>query len=177
MEGGWLGRTSFPRARVIPVAIVVVLIAISATLPYFTLHYFDFASKPVTRTERVFGADRLIGGLDPTYLPGYQRSRLADLSLALNVLGAAPLMQWASSLAAVLTVAGQFFDEINRFLWWPLHLTGYLLIIGPIMLFAGLSMLRAQGVPIILGPSWVAAAAAGVCILVITFRSWHRIDR
>jgi hypothetical protein len=31
---------------------------------------------------------------------------------------------------------GLFFDEINKFFWWPLHLSGYLLVLVPIPLAA-----------------------------------------
>jgi hypothetical protein len=50
----------------------------------------------------------------------------------------APGLQEIGTLVAAATCWGLFFDEINKFFWWPLHLSGYLLVVVPIPLFIGL---------------------------------------
>jgi hypothetical protein len=44
------------------------------------------------------------------------------------VLDAVLGVQQLGSLLAAATCWGLFFDEINKFLWWPLHLSGDLLV-------------------------------------------------
>ena len=85
-------------------------------------------------------------------------------------------MQQIGSIIAVASVVGQFFDEINKFLWWPLHLAGYLLVLTTVPLFIGVHLLQVQHIPVQLGPAWVPALLAGLIALVMTFRSWKRID-
>ena len=67
-----------------------------------------------------------------------------QINLAFNVIGLAPTQQ-IGTLVAAATCWGLFFDEINKFFWWPLHLSGYLLIAVPLPLFIGLNLLRAAG--------------------------------
>lgn len=98
------------------------------------------------------------------------------MNTAFNVIGAAPGLQQLGSLLAAATCWGLFFDEINKLLWWPLHLSGYLLVAVPLPLFVGLDQVRANRVTIDLGPGWLPAVLAGVLILVWTFRARGRID-
>ena len=171
----WRGLT-FTRERVIGVAAIVVLIILGVVLPYVTITYINDASESVIGHKRLTGAGNLIGGIDPTYLPGYQVSVRRALTLGLNIVSFGIGLQQIGSVVAVATVVGQFFDEINKFLWWPLHLSGYALVLTPVPLFIGVHLLQVQNVSIHLGPAWVPAVLAGAIALVMTFRSWKRID-
>jgi hypothetical protein len=88
----------------------------------------------------------------------------------------APGLQEIGTLVAAATCWGLFFDEINKFFWWPLHLSGYLLVVVPIPLFIGLHLLRAKRVVVSAGPAWVPAVLAGLLILIVTFRARSHID-
>ena len=171
----WRGLT-FTRERVVGVAAIVVLIVLGVVLPYMTITYINDASESVVGRERLAGAGDLIGGIDPTYLPGYLITLRHAFTLGLNVVSIGIGMQQIGSIITVASVVGQFFDEINKFLWWPLHLAGYLLVLTPVPLFIGVHLLQVQHIPVQLGPAWVPALLAGVIALVMTFRSWKRID-
>ena len=171
----WRGL-SFTRERVIGVAAIVVLIVLGVVLPFVTITYVNDASESVVGRERLIGAGDLIGGIDPTYLPGYAITLRSAFTLGLNVVSFGIGLQQIGSIVAVATVVGQFFDEINKFLWWPLHLAGYLLVLAPVPLFIGVHLLQLQKIPVHIGPAWVPAALAGALALVMTFRSWKRID-
>jgi hypothetical protein len=92
------------------------------------------------------------------------------------VIGLAPGLQEIGTLVAAATCWGLFFDEINKFFWWPLHLSGYLLVVVPIPLFIGLHLLRASRVVVSASPAWVPAVLAGLLILIVSFRARSRID-
>jgi hypothetical protein len=115
-------------------------------------------------------------GLDATYLPGYDPAVRPDVNVALNVLGVGPTVQIFGSLVAAVTCWGLFYDEVNTFLFWPLHLSSYLLIVVPIPPFFGLNMVRGLRVTPSLGPAWIFAALAGIPTLVMTVRARTRID-
>lgn len=175
MSTRWKGAT-FTRERIVGVAVIAVLALLSLVLPYLTIDYVNATTERVTTTEAVIGASQLLGSLDPLYLPDYDPAQREVMALAINVFGVAPTLQWVAALLALITVGGQFVDEINKFFWWPLHLVAYVLMLTAVPTFVGLSMLRAQGGVVSLGPAWAAAALAGIAILVVTFRSHHRID-
>ena len=163
------------RGRALQVGAVLLLLLLGVTLPYLSLEHLDQSFAPVRSTARVLGAGTLLG-LDPTYFPSYTPDTREVFNLAFNVAGVAPVLQQLGSLLAVATVWGLCFDEINKFLWWPLHLSGYLLIAVPVPLLVGASMVRDTGVTIGVGTGWVASVLAGVVILVATLRSRDRID-
>jgi hypothetical protein len=87
-----------------------------------------------------------------------------------------PTLQIFGSLVAAATCWGLFYDEINKFFFWPLHLSSYLLMAVPVPLFVGQGMVRDLGVSASLGPGWVPALLAGILILVVTLRARKRID-
>jgi hypothetical protein len=149
---------------------------LGALLPYLTLEHYNGRFEVVLTTAQLFGAGSLLNGMDPTFLPSYDLAIRSEMNIAFNVIGLAPGLQELGSLLAAATCWGLFFDEINKFLWWPLHLSGYLLIAIPLPLFVGLNLVRANGVTIDLGPGWVPAFLAGVLILIWTFRARGRID-
>lgn len=170
----WRGAT-VTRGRVLQVGAVLLLLLLGVTLPYLSLDHLDQSFAPVRSAARVLGAGTLLA-LDPTYFPSYTPDTREAFNLAFNVAGVAPVLQQLGSLLAVATVWGLFFDEINKFLWWPLHLSGYLLVAVPVPLFIGAGMVRETGVTIGVGPGWVASVLAGVVILAVTLRSRDRID-
>ena len=170
----WRGAT-VTRGRALQVGGILLLLLLGVTLPYLTLDHLNQSFAPVRSAARVLGAGTLLA-LDPTYFPSYTPDTREAFNLAFNVAGVAPVLQQLGSLMAVVTVWGLFFDEINKFLWWPLHLAGYLLIAVPVPLFIGTGMISDAGVTIGIGPAWVASVLAGVVILVATLRSRSRID-
>ena len=117
------------------------LLLLGVVLPYLTLEHFDAVVRGHPRDGLAAGAGDLTG-LDATYLPSYDPEVRPDFNVAFNVLGIGPTLQIFGSLVAAVTCWGLFYDEINKFFWWPLHLSGYLLIAVPIPLFIGLKMVR-----------------------------------
>ena len=97
--------------------------------------------------------------------------------MAFNVLGIGPTLQIFGSLVAAATCWGLFYDEINKFFWWPLHLSGYLLDrrADPAV-HRPEHGARALRVNASLGFGWIPAVLAGVLILVVTLRARGRID-
>ena len=171
----WRGMT-FSRDRLIVVAVIVVLVAVGFALPYLSLEYLNNASELIRPTERLSGAASLLGGLDPTYLPGYDPQQRDKYTLALNVMGAAPGVQQAAGVVAAIACLGLFSDEVNKFFWWPLNFAGYPLVLTPIPLFVGLHLERDAGMSVSLGPGWVVAPLVGVLALVASFTSRSRLD-
>jgi hypothetical protein len=170
----WRGAT-VTAARALQVGGILVLLLLGVVLPYLTLEHFDQAFAVVRETASLSDAGDLTG-LDATYLPSYDPSVRPDFNVAFNVLGIGPTLQIFGSLVAAVTCWGLFYDEINKFFFWPLHLSSYLLIAVPIPLFVGLDMVRDLGVNADLGPGWIPAVLAGILILVVTLRARKRID-
>ena len=170
----WRGAT-VTSARALQVGGVLVLLLLGVVLPYLTLEYLDAAFAVVRDTASLTNAGELTG-LDPTFLPSYDPSLRPDFNVAFNVLGVAPTLQIFGSLVAAATCWGLFYDEINKFFWWPLHLSSYLLMAVPIPLFVGLNMVRDLRVNVSPGPGWIPAVLAGILIFVVTLRARSRID-
>ena len=179
MAGGiwahWRGLTvTWERAA--QVGGLLVLLVLGAVLPYVTMEHYSARTELVQSTARLFGAAEVLNGIDPSYMPSYDVAVRSQMNLAFNVIGFAPGLQEIGTLVAAATCWGLFFDEINKFFWWPLHLSGYLLVVVPIPLFIGLHLLRASRVVVSAGPAWVPAVLAGLLILIVTFRARSRID-
>ena len=170
----WRGAT-VTVARALQVGGILVLLLLGAVLPYLTLEHFDQSFAVTRETASLTDAGDLTG-LDATYLPSYDPAVRPEFNVALNVLGVGPTLQIFASLVAAVTCWGLFYDEINKFFFWPLHLSSYLLIAVPIPLFLGLNMVRDLQVSADLGPAWIFAVLAGVLILVVTLRARARID-
>lgn len=170
----WQGAT-VTGARALQVGGILVLLLLGLVLPYLTLEHFDQSFAVIRDTASLTGAGDLTG-LDATYLPSYDPSVRPDFNVAFNVLGIAPPLQIFGSLVAAVTCWGLFYDEINKFFFWPLHLSSYLLIAVPVPLFIGLNMVRDLRVTASVGPAWVFAVLAGILILVVTLRARTRID-
>jgi hypothetical protein len=162
--------------RALQVGGVLLALLLGAVLPYVTMEHYDGRFEVVRTTVRLLGAGGLLNGTDPIFLPSYDSAVRSEMNTAFNVIGVAPGLQQLGSLLAAATCWGLFFDEINKFLWWPLDLSGYLLVAIPLPLFVGLALVRANQVTIDLGPGWVPAVLAGVLILVWSFRARSRID-
>ena len=152
------------------------LLALGLLLPYVTVAYLDDAMQLVQTTVRVGGAANLFGGIEPTNLPSFSETRIAQINTGFNVLAAAPGLQEVASVVALLTCWGLVVEEINKVLWWVLHLSAYPLIVVPVPLFAGLHLVREAGAAVTLAPGWTPAPVAGVLLLVFTLRARHRID-
>ena len=161
--------------RALQVGAILLLLLLGVILPYLSLEHLDQSFAPVRSAARLLGAGTLLA-LDPTYFPSYTPDTRESFNLAFNVAGVAPVLQQLGSLMALITVWGLLFDEINKFLWWPLHLSSYLLVAVPVPLLIGAGMIRDTGVTIGIGPGWVASVLAGVLTLVATVRSRDRID-
>jgi hypothetical protein len=170
----WGGAT-VTGARALQVGGILVLLLFGVVLPYLTVEHFD-ASFAVVRDTATLSSAGDLTGLDPTYLPSYDPAVRPDFNVAFNVLGIGPTSQIFASLVAAVSCWGLFYDEINKFFWWPLHLSSYLLIAVPIPLFVGLNMVGDLRVDASLGLGWIPAVLAGVLILVVTLRARGRID-
>lgn len=170
------GNLVVTRARLLPAAGVLVLLLLGAALPYVTLQHLDSASQPVTSRPRLFGAAQLLGGIDPVYLRGYATPLRSAYDLALNFAAAGPGLQQIGTVVAVLTSWALLTEEINRFAWWFLHLSGYPLVLAPVALLVGDVLLHRLDVPVSLGPGWVPGLLAGALVLLSSWRARPRID-
>ena len=170
------GNLVVTRTRLLQAGGVLVLLLLGAVLPYVSLPYLNGASEPVTGRPRLFGAAQLLGGLDPTYLPGYAPPRRSDYDLALNFAAAGPGLQQIGTVVAALTCWALVTEEINRFAWWFFHLAGYPLVLAPVALLVGDVLLHRLDVAAGVGPAWVASLLAGALVLVASWRARPRID-
>ena len=117
-----LGGARVTTGRALQVGGMLVLLLLGVVLPYLTLEHFDESFAVITETASLRGAGALTG-LDATYLPSYNPEIRPDFNVAFNVLGIGPTLQIFGSLVAAVTCWGLFYDEINKFFWWPLHLS------------------------------------------------------
>jgi hypothetical protein len=170
------GPFTFTRARLIQVGVVVALCLVGAFLPYLTLGYLDFASQPIRPTHALFSAADMISRLDLTYLPAADRVSQDVLQPGVDVIHLGARAQQTGLVVAVLTSVGLCMDEVSKFLWWPLHLSGWLLVLGAVALLVGVRMLAATGTDVHAGLGWLPLALAGVAAVVFTFSSHSRID-
>ena len=164
------------RFRALQVGGILVLLVVGAVLPYVSFEHYDGKIELVRSAERLFGAGRSLGGFDVSYLPSYDPADGDRINRAFNLIALGPSLQEIATVVAAATCWGLFFDEINKFFWWPLHLSGYLLVIVPVPLLIGLQLVRANRVSIDVGPAWVPGVVAGILILAVTFRARGRID-
>jgi hypothetical protein len=171
----WRGVT-ITQERAVQVGGLLVLLVLGTVLPYVTMEYYNARTELVRSTARLFDAGGLLSGIDPSYMPSYDVAVRSQMNRAFNVIGLAPGHQLIGTVVAAVTCWSLFFDEINKFFWWPLHLSGHLPVVVPLPLFVGLYLLRASRVTISAGPAWVPAVLAGILILVVTFRARSRID-
>lgn len=163
-------------SRAVVVATVVVLLVLGAVLPYVTLDYIDAASQATTARPRLLDAASLLGGVDPTYLPGYALEKRSAYNLALNFAAAGPGLQQIGTVAALLTCWALLTEEINRIAWWFLHLSAYPLVLAAVPLLVGAVQLHGLGVPLGLGAAWVPGLLAGVLVWLASWRARPRID-
>lgn len=175
-NGTGRGAFTFTRSRVIAVIAVIVLAAVGVALPYLTLGYEDFASQPIRPTHSLWPAGDMLRRLSLGYLTAGPNAGADQLGHGLDVITAGTSIQQIAVVVAVITVVGLCRDEINKFFWWPLHLSGWLFVAGATLLFVGAALWRGLEVDVVVGPGWVPLVLDGGLILVLTFRSWHRID-
>ncbi len=178
-DSGWSyhrGVFTFNRPRIIEVAAIVVIPVIGALLPYLTLGYENYTSEPVRPTASLFPAAQIIRLLNLVYVPAAEGGNPDDVLRGIDLMAFGSSAHQVGMIVAILTCWGLFMDEINKFLWWPLHLSGWILIAGTIAMWAGVLWLQSLGVDAHLGPGWLPLTIAGIGILVITFRARSRID-
>ena len=170
------GNLVVTRDRALLVGGVLLLLLLGAVLPYVTLAYLDPASRPVTGTPRLFGAAGLLGGVDPTYLPGYRPEIRSAYNLALNFAAAGPGLQQIGTVVAVLSCWALLTEEVNRIAWCFLHLSAYPLILAGVPLLVGAAQLHGLDVALRVGPGWVPGLLAGVLVWLGSWRARSRID-
>ena len=169
---------SFSRTRVLQVLAIVVLTIVGMALPYLTMVWQNPASEIDVFRGSLFPSANFVGGLEPLDLPNYSPGdRAQRIVFALNVIGAGPSLHEIGGVVAIITAACLFQDEINKFWWWPLHLSGWLLGVGFILLLLGALLLSREDVELTVLPAWIPLTLAGIVVLVSTFKSRHRIDR
>lgn len=170
------GNLVVTQARALVLAAIVVLLVLGLALPYLTLDYIDAASKAVTASPRLSGAGSLLGGIDPTYLPGYRPESRADDNLALNLAAAGPGLQEVGSVVALLSSWALLTEEVNRIAWWFWHLSAYPLLLAPVPLLVGTAQLHGLGVHLTLGAAWVPGLLAGLLVWSSSWWARGRID-
>jgi hypothetical protein len=170
---------SFTRTRVLQVSAIVILAILGMALPYLTMMWQDPASEIVVFRGSLIPSANFVGGLEPLDLPDYSPGDKAQrIVFALNVIAAGPSLHQIGAVVAIITAACLFQEEINKFFWWPLHLSGWLLAIGFIPLLIGAGLLSREGVAlVVLHAAWITLTVAGILVLICTFKSRHRIDR
>ena len=170
------GPFTFTRDRVIQVAVIVALCVLGAFLPYLTLGYQDYASQPIRPTHALFRAADMISRLDLTYLPASDRLSQDALQPGIDLIHLGARAQEAGLIVAILTAIGLCMDEVSKFVWWPLHLAGWVLALGAVALLVGVRMLAGTGTDVHAWLGWLPLALAGVAAVVFTFRSHGRLD-
>jgi len=172
-----LAQFTFTRPRLVVVGGTLALLLLGALLPYLSMPYVTRTVELAQEQSSLFPASDFIGGLDPLWLPNYQPGPANDdIRLGLNALAIGMAVQQICLVVAVLTSGGLFQNEINKFFWWPLHLSGWLLALSPVPLFLGLRLLHQADVSISIRIGWLPIALAGLVVLVATFRARGRID-
>ncbi len=165
------------RSRVTQVAAPFVLGVLGCLLPYLTITSLNTRIEPVTVTHALWGAADLARSLDPTEVPSFYTGADPDaLGRWLNVFSVGLTLQQVGVVVALVTLVALLMDEINRFLFWPLHLAGWALALSTVPVWLGALRLGAEGVDLRLGPAWVAFLLAGVVLVVLTWRARGRID-
>lgn len=168
---------SVTRPRVLSIAVLIALLVLGCLLPYLSMPYITFSVERALESASLFPAADFIRGIEPQWLPGYHPGPTSDaIAVALQVFNLGPNLQEFGLIVAVLTCWSLFQDEMNKFLWWPLHLSGWMLALGPVALLVGLHLLHAAQVSVTLSAGWIPLAVAGVLTLVTTFRARGRID-
>jgi hypothetical protein len=172
-----LAQFTFSRGRILVVAAILALLLLGALLPYLVMPYLTPTIELAQLRAPLFPASEFVGGLDPLWLPDYQPGPANDdIRLGINALGFGMALQQICLVVTVLTCGALFQNEINKFFWWPLHLSGWLLALSPVPLFIGLRLLHGADVTVSLRIGWLPVALAGVLVLVATFRAHNRID-
>jgi hypothetical protein len=108
--------------RALQVGGILVLLLLGVVLPY--LHHG--ALRRVVRGHQRDGLApqrRELTGLDATFLPSYDPEIRPDFNVAFNVLGSDRRCRSSAAWSRRSAAGGLFYDEINKFFWWPLHLS------------------------------------------------------
>ena len=172
-----VANLTLDRSRLIQVAVPLGLGVLGCLLPYLTITSLNTQIEPVTVTRGLWGAAGLARSLDPTEMPSfYTGADPGALGTWLNVFSVAVTLQQVGVVVGLVTLVALLMDEINTFLFWPLHLAGWVLVLATALLWLGAVRLGALGVDALLGPAWAVLALTGLVLLVLTFRARTRID-
>lgn len=172
-----IANITLDRSRLAQVAAPLVIGALGCLLPALTITSLNARIEPVTVTRALWGAADLARGLDPTEVPSFYTGADPDaLGRWLNVFSMGLTLQQVGVVVALVTLVALLMDEINKFLFWPLHLAGWVLTLTTVPLWLGAVRLADLGVDVRLGPAWVTLLGAGVLLLVLTFRARTRVD-
>ena len=127
---------SFSRNRLLQVSAIVILAILGMALLYLTMVWWNSASEIAVFRGSLTPSANFVGGLEPLDLPDYSPGEKSQrIVLALNVIAKGPSLHQIGAVVAIITAACLFQDEINKFFWWPLHLSGWLLAVGFIPLY------------------------------------------
>lgn len=172
-----LANLTVDRSRALQVGGPLVLGLLGLLLPALTTTSLNEQIEPVTQTERLWSAAALARSLDPQQMPSfYSGADPAALGLWLNGLSIALTLQQIALVVGLFTLVALLMDEINKFVFWPLHLAGWVLALAAIVLWVSAIRLSGLGVQLSLGPAWVPLLLGGVGVVVLTFRARSRID-
>ena len=163
------------RQSVIPVVVIVVLIVTGSLMPYLSMQYLTQTIEVDEFRGTLFPGAQFIRGIQNEYLPPFYNG-IQDMSAGLNWTNLGASMQQIGSVLAIGSIWCVLQEEINKFFWWPMHLSSYLLTLGPIPLLIGASMLREQTVVISIGPGWIPVAVAGLLVFLLSLRARRRLD-
>ena len=165
---------TFTRGRIVQAALIVVVGVVGALLPYLRVVYENFASEVVEETKSLWPAAAWLRSLSIGYLPSAGTPEQVQRGIDLMNLGAHA--HEVGLVIAVATVWGLFMDEINKFVWWGLHVGGWLLALATLPLLGGWLLLRRVDADVSVLVGWVPLLAAGVLAIVFTLRARSRLD-
>ena len=172
-----IANITLDRSRLVQVGLPLLLGGLGCLLPYLTITSLNTRIEPVTVTRSLWGAADLARGLDPTEVPSFYTGADPDsLGRWLNIFSIGLTLQQVGVVVGLLTLVALLMNEINKLVFWPLHLAGWMLVLAAVPLWLGVVQLRGLGVDLTLGPGWVPLVLAGVLLLVFTVRARKRID-
>lgn len=164
------------RPRIVTVAVIAVVCVVGALLPYLTITYLDFASEQIRPTHALFPTTKMLSTMDIGYFPSSARSNADTIGHGIALLQLGSTLQEVGLVVAIVTSACIFMNEINKFLWWPFVISGFLLVLGPVFFFLGAHTMSGAAVSLSVRFGWVPLLLAGVFVIVTALRNRSRLD-
>ncbi len=164
------------RPRIVTVVIVAVAGVVGALLPYLTVTYLDFTSQQVRPTHALFPTTKMLSTMDIGYFPSSGRANADTIGHGIALLQLGSTMQEIGTVVAVITVFGIFMNEINKFIWWPLLVSGFLLVLGPVFVFLGAHAMTSANVALSVRFGWILLVLTGAFVIVTALRNRSRLD-